>query len=152
MKLRRPRQELDGKLAAINILSWRQHSVPLTPVGGNTLAAKFFRLWLLVVGVVLRLEMTSRGVRTGVSSRPQHPRVLQYFLHHSLWTMVYSCKVWFRRCRPRLTLRRHCRLSYRLKLRLLLQFLRRMAMVVRPSWRDSRGWLRPLLRGRVSHC
>ncbi|MQL88579.1 hypothetical protein Taro_021140 [Colocasia esculenta] len=36
-------QELDGKLAAINILSWRQHHVPLTPIGDNSFAAKFFR-------------------------------------------------------------------------------------------------------------
>ncbi|MQM23538.1 hypothetical protein Taro_056603 [Colocasia esculenta] len=34
--------ELDGKLAAVKILSWRQHRVPLTHVGGNPLAAKFF--------------------------------------------------------------------------------------------------------------
>ncbi|MQL88592.1 hypothetical protein Taro_021158 [Colocasia esculenta] len=35
-------------------------------------------------------------------------------------------------------------------LRLQLQFLRSMAMVVRTSWRGLRGWLRLLLRGRVS--
>ncbi|MQM19541.1 hypothetical protein Taro_052547 [Colocasia esculenta] len=29
--------------------------------------------------------MTSKGVRRGVSSRPQHPRVPQYSLHHHLW-------------------------------------------------------------------
>ncbi|MQL82959.1 hypothetical protein Taro_015444, partial [Colocasia esculenta] len=45
-------------------------------------------LWLAVVGGVLKLEMTSRGVRSRVSSRPQHPRVPLYFLHHHLWTMV----------------------------------------------------------------
>ncbi|MQM09271.1 hypothetical protein Taro_042140 [Colocasia esculenta] len=44
--------------------------------------------------------MTSRGVRRGVSSRPQHPRVLQYFLHHHLWTTACSCKAWFKQCRP----------------------------------------------------
>ncbi|MQL88238.1 hypothetical protein Taro_020798, partial [Colocasia esculenta] len=108
-------------------------------------------LWLPVVGVVLRLEMTNRGVRTGVSSRPQHPRVLMYFLYHHLWIMVCSCKAWYRQCRHRRTLRWHCRLSCRLRLRLQLQFPRSMAMVVCPSWRDSRGWLRLLLRGRVSH-
>ncbi|MQL82306.1 hypothetical protein Taro_014775 [Colocasia esculenta] len=43
----------------------------------------------------------SRDVRRGVSSRPQHPRVLQYFLHHHLWTTACSCKAWFRQCRPR---------------------------------------------------
>ncbi|MQM04048.1 hypothetical protein Taro_036840 [Colocasia esculenta] len=37
-------------------------------------------------------------------------------------------------------------------LRLQLQFPRSKAMVDLPSWSDSRGWLRPLLRGRVSHC
>ncbi|MQM08684.1 hypothetical protein Taro_041541, partial [Colocasia esculenta] len=47
-------------------------------------------LCLPVVGVVLRLEMTSRGVRRGVSSRPQHLRVLLYFLHHCLWTMAQA--------------------------------------------------------------
>ncbi|MQM09492.1 hypothetical protein Taro_042368, partial [Colocasia esculenta] len=36
------KQELDGKLAAVKILSWRQYRVPLTMVGGNPLAAKFF--------------------------------------------------------------------------------------------------------------
>ncbi|MQM04356.1 hypothetical protein Taro_037152 [Colocasia esculenta] len=93
----------------------------------------------------------SIGVRIGVSSRPQHPRVPQYSLHHHLWTMVCSCKAWFRQCRPRCKLRRHYRLNCRLMLRLQLPFLRSMAMVVRPSWRGLRGWLRLLLRGRVSH-
>ncbi|MQL97794.1 hypothetical protein Taro_030492 [Colocasia esculenta] len=93
----------------------------------------------------------SRGVRRGVSSRPQHPKVPQYFLHHHLWTTACSCKAWYRQCRPKLRLRRHCRLNYRLRLRLQLQFPRSMAMVVRLSWRGSRGWLRLLLRGRVSH-
>ncbi|MQM06428.1 hypothetical protein Taro_039249 [Colocasia esculenta] len=32
----------------------------------------------------------SRGVRRGVSSRPQHPRVLQYFLLHHLWIMAQT--------------------------------------------------------------
>ncbi|MQM17134.1 hypothetical protein Taro_050102 [Colocasia esculenta] len=108
-------------------------------------------LWRVMVGVVLRLLMTSIGVRRGVSSRPQHPRVLQYFLHHHLWIMVCSYKAWFMQCRPRCRLRRHCRLSCRLRLKLQLPFLRSMAMVVRPSWRGLRGWLRLLLRGRVSH-
>ncbi|MQM19203.1 hypothetical protein Taro_052203, partial [Colocasia esculenta] len=47
-------------------------------------------LWLLVVGVVLILEMMSRDVRTGVSSRPQDHRVLQFFLHHRLWIMAQA--------------------------------------------------------------
>ncbi|MQM18462.1 hypothetical protein Taro_051455, partial [Colocasia esculenta] len=38
-----PEMELDGKLDAVKILSWRQHHVSLTHVGGNALAAKFFR-------------------------------------------------------------------------------------------------------------
>ncbi|MQL93403.1 hypothetical protein Taro_026047 [Colocasia esculenta] len=75
--------------------------------------------------MVLMLEMTNRDVRIGVSSRPQHHRVLQH------------------------TLRLHFRLSWRLRLRLQLQFLRSKAMAVLPSWSDSRGWLHPLLRGRV---
>ncbi|MQM14263.1 hypothetical protein Taro_047191, partial [Colocasia esculenta] len=152
-------QELDDKLAAVKILSWRQHHVPLTlaatpmppsssvmvssveeflVVGEQEIArTKLFffpfssaatctncplevdqRLCLPVVGVVLRLEMMSKGVRTGVSSRPQHLRVLLYFLHHCMWTMVYSCKAWSRRCRPRRILRWHCRLSCRLRLEL----------------------------------
>ncbi|MQM15090.1 hypothetical protein Taro_048027 [Colocasia esculenta] len=94
--------------------------------------------------------MMSRGVRTRVSSRPQHHRVLQFFLHHRLWIMGCSCKVLSRLCRPKHILRWHCRLSWRLRLRLQLQFPRSKAMVVLPSWRDSRGWLCPLLRGRVS--
>ncbi|MQL87350.1 hypothetical protein Taro_019886 [Colocasia esculenta] len=104
-----------------------------------------------MVGMVLRLGRMSKGMRRGVSSGPQHPRVPRYFLHHHLWTTACSYKAWFRQCRPRHRLRRHCRLSYRLRLRLQLQFPRRMAMVVRPSWRGSRGWLRLLLKGRVSH-
>ncbi|MQM01504.1 hypothetical protein Taro_034260 [Colocasia esculenta] len=60
----------------------------------------------------------SRGVRRGVSSRPQHPRVPRYFLYHHLWTTTFSCKAWFRQCRPRRRLRRDCRLSSRLKLEL----------------------------------
>ncbi|MQL79871.1 hypothetical protein Taro_012303 [Colocasia esculenta] len=36
------KQELDGKLVAVKILSWWQHRVLLTMVGGNPLAAKFF--------------------------------------------------------------------------------------------------------------
>ncbi|MQM18854.1 hypothetical protein Taro_051850 [Colocasia esculenta] len=92
----------------------------------------------------------SIGVRSGVSSRLQHPKVPQYFLHHHLWTTACSCKAWFRQYRPRRRIKRHCRLSCRLRLRLQLQFPRSMAMVVLPSWRGSRGWLRLLLRGRVS--
>ncbi|MQL78091.1 hypothetical protein Taro_010510, partial [Colocasia esculenta] len=148
-------QELYGKLAAVKILSWRQHHVSLSHVGGNPLPAKFFKffrnLCLPVVGVVLRLGMTSRGMQRGVSSKPQHPRVLLYFLHHHhLLIMVCSCKVWFRQCRPRRTVKRHYRCSCRIRLRPQLQFPKSKAMVVLPSWRGSRGWLCPLLRGRVS--
>ncbi|MQM18594.1 hypothetical protein Taro_051589, partial [Colocasia esculenta] len=35
--------------------------------------------------VVPMLERMSRGVRTRMSSRPQHPRILQFFLHHHLY-------------------------------------------------------------------
>ncbi|MQM21289.1 hypothetical protein Taro_054328 [Colocasia esculenta] len=65
--------------------------------------------------------------------------------------MVCSCKVWSKRCRLRHRLRLHCKLSCRHKLRLQLQFPRSMAMVVHPSWRGLRGWLRLILRGRLSH-
>ncbi|MQM05571.1 hypothetical protein Taro_038382, partial [Colocasia esculenta] len=106
------------------------------------------KLWR---AVVLRLGRMRRGMRRGVSSRPQHPRVPRYFLHHHLWTTACSCKAWLRQCRPRRRLRRYCRLSCRLRLRLQLQFPRSMAMVVRPSWRGLRGWLHLLLKGRVSH-
>ncbi|MQL84531.1 hypothetical protein Taro_017028 [Colocasia esculenta] len=100
------------------------------------------KLRLPVVGVVLRLGMTNRGVRCGVSSRPQHPKVLQYSLHHHLWNMVYSCKPWFRRCRPRRRLRRLCRPSCRLRLRLQLQFLRSMAMVGESQPLLAESWMR----------
>ncbi|MQM09596.1 hypothetical protein Taro_042471 [Colocasia esculenta] len=102
-------------------------------------------------GMVLMLERMSRGVRIWMSSRSQHHRVLQFFLHHRLWIMVCLCKAWCRLCRLRRTLRLHSRLSWRLRLRLQLQFPKSMAMVVLPSWSDSRGWLHPLLRWRVSH-
>ncbi|MQL94510.1 hypothetical protein Taro_027160 [Colocasia esculenta] len=103
-----------------------------------------------MVGVVLRLGRMSRGVRRGVSSRPQHPRVLRYSLHHHLWTMACSCKAWSRQYRLRLRRRWHYRLSCKHRLRLQLQFPKSMAMVVCPSWRGLRGWLRLLLRGRVN--
>ncbi|MQM23158.1 hypothetical protein Taro_056221, partial [Colocasia esculenta] len=67
--------------------------------------------WRAVVGPVPKLGRTSRGARRGVSSRPQHPRVPLYFLHHHLWTMAQA---------PALV-------------------PRSMAMVVRPSWRRLRG-------------
>ncbi|MQL82643.1 hypothetical protein Taro_015119, partial [Colocasia esculenta] len=79
--------------------------------------------------MVLRLGRTSRGVRRGVSGRPQHPRVLRYSLHHHLWTTAYSCKAWSKQCRLRLRHRRHFRFNCRLRLRLQLQFLRSMTMV-----------------------
>ncbi|MQM09433.1 hypothetical protein Taro_042305 [Colocasia esculenta] len=75
-----------------------------------------------MVGMVPKLGRMSTDMRRGVSSRPQHPRVPQYFLHHHLWTMA---------------------------LMLQLQFPRSVAMVVHPSWRGLRGWLRLLLRMRV---
>ncbi|MQL85283.1 hypothetical protein Taro_017801 [Colocasia esculenta] len=103
-----------------------------------------------MVDVVLKLGRTSKGVRRGVSSRPQHPKVLLYFLHHHPWTMACSCKACSKQCRHRLKLRQHYRLSCRHRLRLQLQFLRSMAMVVCPSWRGLRGWFHLLLRGRVS--
>ncbi|MQL84222.1 hypothetical protein Taro_016722 [Colocasia esculenta] len=48
--------------------------------------------WLREVDVVVcRPVRTSRDVRSGRSSRPQHRRVL-YFPHHRLWIMECSCK------------------------------------------------------------
>ncbi|MQL73951.1 hypothetical protein Taro_006314 [Colocasia esculenta] len=90
-----------------------------------------------MVGVVPRLGRMSRGVRRWVSSRPQHPSVPRYFLHHHLWTTAYSCKAWSRRCRLKCRLRLYYRLSCRHRLRLQLQFPKSMAMMVRPSWRDE---------------
>ncbi|MQM00834.1 hypothetical protein Taro_033575 [Colocasia esculenta] len=55
-------------------------------------------IWLHAVDVaVYLLVMASRGemslgVRTRVSSRPQHPRVLCFLLHHQ-WIMECSCRV-----------------------------------------------------------
>ncbi|MQL81193.1 hypothetical protein Taro_013649 [Colocasia esculenta] len=92
----------------------------------------------------------SRDVRRGVGSRPQHLRVPRYFLHHHLWTVACSCNAWSKRCRCKHRLRLCCRPSCRHKLMLQLQFPRSMAMVVRPSWRGLRGWLRLLFRGRVN--
>ncbi|MQL97796.1 hypothetical protein Taro_030494 [Colocasia esculenta] len=63
--------------------------------------------------------------------------------------MACSCKAYSRRCRRKHRLRLCCRLSCRHRIKLQLQFSRSMAMVVRPSWRGLRGWLRLLLRGRV---
>ncbi|MQM14006.1 hypothetical protein Taro_046934 [Colocasia esculenta] len=91
-----------------------------------------------MVGVVLRLGMTSKGVRRGVSSRPQHPKVPRYSLHHHLWITTCSCKAWSRQCRLGLRRRRHYMLNCRHKLRLQLQFPRSMVMVVRPSRRACR--------------
>ncbi|MQM00411.1 hypothetical protein Taro_033138, partial [Colocasia esculenta] len=61
-----------------------------------------------------RLVRTSRDVTSGRSSRPRHRKVL-YFPHRRLWIMEYSCKVWCKPCRRRLTLRQHSRLSWRLR-------------------------------------
>ncbi|MQL83066.1 hypothetical protein Taro_015544 [Colocasia esculenta] len=52
-------EELDGKLAAVKILSWRQHRVSLTPVGGNPFAAKFFSLGTPISSVFVRSVCTS---------------------------------------------------------------------------------------------
>ncbi|MQM13839.1 hypothetical protein Taro_046766 [Colocasia esculenta] len=104
-----------------------------------------------MVGIVLRLGRTSRDVRRGVSSRPQHPRVPQYSHHHHLWTMACSCKAWSKRCRHRHRLRLCYRPNCRCRLRIQLQFPRSMVMVAHPSWRGLRGWLCLLLRGRVNH-
>ncbi|MQM14564.1 hypothetical protein Taro_047498 [Colocasia esculenta] len=71
-----------------------------------------------MVGIVLRLERMSRDMRRGVSSRPQHPRVPQYYHHRHLWTMTCSCKAWSRRCRCRHRLRLRYMPSYRHKPRL----------------------------------
>ncbi|MQL72727.1 hypothetical protein Taro_005064 [Colocasia esculenta] len=69
--------------------------------------------WLPVDDVeVCQLTMTSRGVRSGRSSRPRPHRVL-YFPHHRQWTMEYSCKVWCKPCRRRPTPRQHSRPSWR---------------------------------------
>ncbi|MQM14062.1 hypothetical protein Taro_046989 [Colocasia esculenta] len=57
---------------------------------------------------------TSRDVTSGRSSRPRHRKVL-YFPHRRLWIMEYSCKVWCKPCRRRLTLRQHSRHSWRLR-------------------------------------
>ncbi|MQM23041.1 hypothetical protein Taro_056102 [Colocasia esculenta] len=61
---------------------------------------------------------TSRDVRGGRSSRPQHHRVL-YFPHRRLWIMECSFKVWCMPCRRRPTPRLHSRLSWRLRTRLV---------------------------------
>ncbi|MQL76373.1 hypothetical protein Taro_008764 [Colocasia esculenta] len=55
---------------------------------------------------------TSRDVTSGRSNRPRHRKVL-YFPHRRLWIMEYSCKVWCKPCRRRLTLRQHSRHSWR---------------------------------------
>ncbi|MQM16538.1 hypothetical protein Taro_049496 [Colocasia esculenta] len=55
---------------------------------------------------------------SGRSSSPRHRKVL-YFPHRRLWIMEYSCKVWCKPCRRRLTLRRHSRHSWRLRAKIL---------------------------------
>ncbi|MQM13927.1 hypothetical protein Taro_046854 [Colocasia esculenta] len=100
------------------------------------------RLWQVMVGVVLRLGRMSIGVRRRVSSRPQHPKVRQYFLYHLLWIMACSCKAWFRQCRPRRRLRWQCRLSCMLRLRLQLSFPRSMAMVGESQPLLAESWMR----------
>ncbi|MQM06625.1 hypothetical protein Taro_039452 [Colocasia esculenta] len=79
--------------------------------------------------MVLRLGRMSRGVRRGVRSMPQHPRVIRYFLPHHLWIMACACKALSKQCKLRLILKRHCKLSCKHRLKLQLQFLRSMAMV-----------------------
>ncbi|MQL87431.1 hypothetical protein Taro_019975, partial [Colocasia esculenta] len=100
--------------------------------------------WLREVGVVEHRHVrTSRDMRSGWSSRPQHRTVL-YFPHRRLWIMECSCKVWCRPCRRRPTPRLHSWLSWRLRLKFQLK-----TMVDLPSWKDSRGYCHPLLRGRA---
>ncbi|MQL76114.1 hypothetical protein Taro_008501 [Colocasia esculenta] len=80
----------------------------------------------------------SKGMRRGVNSRLQHPRVPRYFLHHHLWTMACSCKAWSRRCRPSHRLMLHCKLNCRHRLKLQLQFPRIKAMVaLSTAWRQE---------------
>ncbi|MQL68187.1 hypothetical protein Taro_000463 [Colocasia esculenta] len=69
--------------------------------------------WLPVDDVeVCQLATTSRGLRSGRSSRPRPHRVL-CFPHHRQWTTEYSCKVWCKPCRRRLIPRQHSRPSWR---------------------------------------
>ncbi|MQL77822.1 hypothetical protein Taro_010243 [Colocasia esculenta] len=69
--------------------------------------------WLPVDDMeVCQLATTSRGVRSGRSSRPWPHRVL-CFPHHRQWTMEYLCKVWYKPCRRRPTPRQHSRPSWR---------------------------------------
>ncbi|MQL82705.1 hypothetical protein Taro_015175, partial [Colocasia esculenta] len=105
--------------------------------------------WLREVGVAERRPVrTSRDVRSGRSSRPQHRRVL-CFPHRRLWIMQCSCKVWCRPCRrrptPRLSWRlrplalpvaRRVRWSNTLKRRRL----RRRDLQLRSSDRTRRKW------------
>ncbi|MQL74482.1 hypothetical protein Taro_006824 [Colocasia esculenta] len=50
-------------------------------------------IWLHVVDVVVFLLVrASRGMRSRLSSRPQHLRAL-YFPHHHQWIMECSCRV-----------------------------------------------------------
>ncbi|MQM10513.1 hypothetical protein Taro_043407, partial [Colocasia esculenta] len=51
---------------------------------------------------------------SGRSNWPRHRKVL-YFPHRRLWIMEYSCKVWCKPYRRRLTLRQHSRHSWRLR-------------------------------------
>ncbi|MQL91314.1 hypothetical protein Taro_023924 [Colocasia esculenta] len=84
---------------------------------------------------IVRSDFESREDEQRREERPRHSRVPRYSLHHHLWIMACSCKSWFRQCRPRRRLKRHCMLScnLRLRLRLQLQFLKSMAMVVRET-------------------
>ena len=69
--------------------------------------------WLPVDDVEVRqLATTSRGVRSGRSSRPR-PHTVLCFPHHRQWTTEYSCKVWCKPCRRRLIPRQHSRHSWR---------------------------------------
>ncbi|MQL76122.1 hypothetical protein Taro_008510, partial [Colocasia esculenta] len=72
------------KVKDITFLAWpRRASSPK-----SNLQRFFERQWRAMVGAVPRLGRRSRDVRRGVSSRPQHPRVPRYFLHHHLCTMA----------------------------------------------------------------
>ncbi|MQL70418.1 hypothetical protein Taro_002740, partial [Colocasia esculenta] len=110
-------RNLTVTFAAVKILGRRQPLVPLTSVGGNLCAAKFvwvsqnlnFHICVTVFGLVVVCAYCGIYVESGTSSRL---------------------------CRPRRIPRLHSRLSWRLRLRLQLQFPRSMAMVVLPSWSD----------------
>ncbi|MQL69704.1 hypothetical protein Taro_002019 [Colocasia esculenta] len=62
------RQELDEKLAAVKILSWRQHRMP---IGGNPFAAKFFKFYRMAI--LISVTMATSG-RCGAQARDDEKR------------------------------------------------------------------------------